>query len=134
VAVLLVLAEAVAGAEGGALPGAGAGEDELSVGGISGRLPCGDVAVCGEEAEVTDLSREQVEVLEVAAPWLLSDPEELRGYNVEQLRTRLGHKSRRITYAWLRRNGIPTIKGAVQGVKILRSDLVDFFLRINIPA
>jgi len=83
---------------------------------------------------VTDLSREQVEVLEVAAPWLLSDPEELRGYNVEQLRTRLGHKSRRITYAWLRRNGIPTIKGAVQGVKILRSDLVDFFLRINIPA
>ena len=83
---------------------------------------------------MTDLSREQVEVLEVAAPWLLSDPEELRSYNVEQLRKRLGHKSRRITYAWLRRNGIPTIRGAVQGVKVLRSELIEFYIRINQPA
>jgi len=81
-----------------------------------------------------DLSREQVEVLEVAAPWLLADPEELRGYNVEQLRRRLGHKNRRITYAWLRRNGISTIRGAVQGVKVLRSELVEYYLRINQPA
>ena len=80
---------------------------------------------------MTELSREQVEVLEVAAPWLLSDPEELRGYNVEQLRRRLGHQSVWATYAWLRRNGIQKIKGSRQGTKILRSDLIEFFLRIN---
>ena len=81
---------------------------------------------------MTELSREQVEVLEVAAPWLLSDPEELRGYNVEQLRRRLGHKDRHYTYAWLDRNGVPKIRTAGrQGVMISRAGLIKFYLRIN---
>lgn len=79
----------------------------------------------------SELSHEQVEVLEVAAPWLLDDPPELRGYNVEQLCRRLGHKSRWVTYSWLTRNGIRKIKGSRQGTKILRSDLIEFFLRLN---
>jgi len=83
---------------------------------------------------MTELSREQVEVLEVAAPWLLSDPEELRGYNVEQLRKRLGHGSRRSTYAWLDRNGIPRVRTGSRYLLILRTELVRFFLRINIAA
>ena len=81
---------------------------------------------------MTGLSREQVEVLEVAAPWLLSDPEELRGYNVEQLRKRLGHGSRRYTYAWLDRNGVPKVRTAARrGVLISRAELIKFYLRIN---
>ena len=50
----MVLAEAVTGPEGAAVPGAGAREDEFGAGGISGWLPCGDVAVCGEEAIVSE--------------------------------------------------------------------------------
>jgi len=79
----------------------------------------------------TDLSREQREVLEVAAPWLLEDPEELRGYNVEQLRQRLGHRTRRNTYAWLDRNGIPRVQTASRRLMISRCELIRFFLRIN---
>ena len=78
-----------------------------------------------------ELSREQVEVLEVAAPWLLDDPEELRGYNVEQLRRRLGHKSRRYTYKWLERNGIPRIATGGRQIKVARSELIRYFLSIN---
>ena len=77
------------------------------------------------------LTPEQTDILEAVAPWLLDDPPDLRHYNIEQLRVRLGHAHRYVTYRYIRRNGVEQIKKLNGAVLIPRSALIAHALRRN---